>query len=220
LSFDEILDAAETALPKGKPGPKPNREVELEVQLAEERGRRQALETVRQAPPAPQPAHDPESAREDADYNAAVAAGEDNDRLAMRRWQIQANRVLRNQQRTTNQYALESRDNADRSEFGRLELTNPKAFRRYASEVEQLVANARANGQNVPRKMVMQTLIGRDFLEGKIKPKSGRARTASGEAAPVDRGRMPGTRSDVARRGNGKLSPGQEAAKRLEGKLI
>lgn len=220
LTFDEVLEAAEDALPRAKPGPKPARN--LEVELAEERGRRMALESRPAPAPVPfQPqTRDPEAEREDAEYRAAVAAGEDADRLAMREWQIKSNRAIRNAARTSSQAELNARDFADRAEFGRLEITNPKAFKRYSAEVENMVANARAQGQAVPRKMVMQTLIGRDFLDGKIKPKSRAARTEGKETTQVDRGRMPGTRSDVGRRSTGKLSAGQEAAKRLEGKLI
>jgi hypothetical protein len=220
LSFDEVLEAAEDALPrvKGKDKQAKPDAHRLEVELAEERGRRMALES--RPAPAAQPApqyRDLEAEREDAEVRAAQAAGEDPDKIAMRVWTNNANRALRNQHRETNQIRLEARDNADRAEFGRLEITNPKAFKRYADEVERLVATARSNGQAVPRKMVMQTLIGRDFLEGKIKPKTSRARASSSDEAPrVNRGSMPNTRSDVGRGSSGKLTPGQAAAKRLK----
>lgn len=220
MSFDDLLSAAEGTPDKPKPGQKKERD--LEVELAEERGFRRALEQQR-APAAPAPAptyRDPEEERENAEYQRAVQAGEDEDRLAMRRWQIQSNRAIRNAARASSNAELNARDMADRAEFGRLEITNPKAFKRYASEVEQIVSNARQQGQIVARKLVMQTLIGRDFMEGKIKPRKARA-SASGEPAPAaDRGRMPGTRSNVSARGGGKLTPGQAAAKRLEGKPI
>lgn len=221
LSFDELLAATEDAMPAGKgkdKQAKPDAHA-LEVQLAEERGRRMALES-RPAPaaaPAPQPMRDHEAEAEDAQYRAAVAAGTEEKDLRLLAWTIQSNRALRNQQRETSRIALETKDASDRAEFGRLEITAPKAYKRYADEVERMVAVARQNGQAVPRKMVMQTLIGRDFLDGKIKPKTLRARSAEGERQParVDRGRMPGTRTNIGRNESGKPTPGQAAAKRL-----
>lgn len=210
-SLDDLLDVVEPTkkAPVGdeeERRPKRTDDRRKEIADAAELAARRAIEASR---PAPQAGPDPVAADEDARYNAAVQQGASKEYLENLAWQIQSNRAMRANAAEVKRGTMTAQDIADKTQFDRLELTKPKTYKKYADQVEEHVANARRQGQLVPRSMVLAMLLGQDVLAGKVKTRS----------APktVDRGRTPGTRSDVSAKGNGKLTKGQAAAKRLDG---
>lgn len=134
---------------------------------------------------------------------------------ANRRWQIQSNRVIRENSRNSQAALRQAADATDKASFDRLAVTNPNLYKRYEKRVEEEIVRMRSQGQNAPREAVMKFLIGNDALDGKFKKKAAPAAAAGDEKKGVDRGKSPGARSDV--RGNGALTDRQKRAKRLDG---
>src|SRR5574340_347767 len=79
--------------------------------------------------PAPQPTRDAERDAEDAQLERARQSGISENDLAWMRWQIAQNRETREAKRMSERALSESRDAADRADFGRLEFTDPDLYR-------------------------------------------------------------------------------------------
>lgn len=210
-SFDDLLDLEDPA--PSAPDPKA---AAVAATARAERAERALADTVANrgaAAPQALPGVDPELARDEAQLQAARAApGATPDSIAWAEWQIRSNRAMRESRRDSQQALAEAREIADKTSFDRLELTKPKLFKAYADRVEKTVAELRSKGQAVPpRAALLRFFLGDDMVNGKIKQRP--AKAAADAQAPqqrVDRGRLPGARSDVRSRG-----PQSEHAKRI-----
>ena len=207
-TIDDLIDDEPTQ-PKKAPAADDREELRARAERAE-----RAL-SERQPPPAR--GADPETEREDTQLAQAKANGATAEQLSWLQWQIDSNRKMRASERTSQQALQQARDIADRSEFGRLETTQPKLYKRYNAKVEQTIAEMRSRGEATPPRMVLlRVLLGEDMLNGNIKPK---AKAAGAAPATVPRGRSPTMRSDV----NGKSGGSTERDKRrarLENQII
>ncbi len=114
----------------------------------------------------------------------------------MERWQIQANRTLRQTQAEAQRARMEASDLMDRTRFESKFSSDPRRSK-YAERVEEAVAQERAQGRIASREAVYFYMLGKDIADGKLKPKA-KARTP---AADVPRGRPANARSDVPARG-------------------
>jgi hypothetical protein len=114
----------------------------------------------------------------------------------MERWQIQANRTLRDTQRQAQQAMFQAQDLSDRTRFESKIATDPRRAK-YAERVEEEIQKARSRGQmNASREDAYYWMLGKDIADGKLKPK------AKASATPnVNRGKPAGVRSDVQGRG-------------------
>lgn len=202
---DPALEAAgdddsdvEEAEPEAKPDPIEARIAKAEREALEARERVEML--ARQQPARPNPILD-EEARKLADPNVSD----------LEKWQIQSNQALRASQQQSAQALFQAQDMADRTTYMSKAVSNP-LYEKYEKRVEQELAKARSQGQNVQRELILQVLIGRDMLNGNIKPKA--------NAAPktVPRGKSPGARSDTPARGG--MSEHQKRIARLENTQI
>lgn len=153
-------------------------------------------------------------------------AGEDeeNRKLAdpntppLEKWQIQANRELKAGRSTAQAALLQAQDVNDRTSFAGIALTDPTA-KKYETRVEKELADMRAKGQNAPREAIYTYLLGKDMREGKFKKKAAVPAKPGADTSAVNRGRLPGARSDV-RSGAGNLSNRDKLAKKLDGVQI
>jgi len=209
-----LLDAAEEGggTPAAEPEETPalkeakRRADEAEARANDERSRREALE---RAAPAPTPQRDPDFEREEMELRQAREGGATPEQIAWLQWKIDSNRKIRTTERSAGSALQEARDLADRTAFERLEITHPKVYQRYASRVDAAVADMRAKGQQVPpRAAILRLMIGDDLLAGKVAPKK--------KAAPVERGRTPGIRSDVRGNGKGSMTEHEKRKARLQ----
>jgi hypothetical protein len=113
----------------------------------------------------------------------------------MERWQIQANRTLRDTQRQAQQAMFQAQDMSDRTRFESKIASDPRRAK-YADRVEEAIRQERAAGRNAEREAVYYYMLGKDIADGKLKPK------AKASATPnVNRGKPAGVRSDVQGRG-------------------
>lgn len=127
-------------------------------------------------------------------------------------WQkyaIAANRSARQAQAQVRAVQQQTWDLQDRTSFQALAATNPKVYAHYKDRVEEEVQKARAKGQFPPREVVLQVLLGKDMLAGKVRAAEKKKPTTG--AAPR---RAPA--SDVPASGRGRLSESDARAKRLE----
>src|SRR5574340_80191 len=168
----------------------------------------------------PQPTRDAERDAEDAQLERARQSGMSENDLAWMRWQIAQNRETREAKRMSERALSESRDAADRADFGRLEFTDPDLYRAYAPRIEKIIADTRAKGQTTaPRGAILRLLLGDDLLnrkQAKRTPKS-EAR-APAPTSTVARTPAPRARSDVQARAGG--NEREDRRRRLEGKSI
>lgn len=111
------------------------------------------------------------------------------------RWQIQANRTLRETQREARQARMEAADATDRARF-EAKLTSDPRRAKYADRVEEAIQQERSQGRNASRESVYFYMLGKDIAEGKIKSKP-----KAPSAPAVPRGKPAGVRSDVPNRG-------------------
>ncbi len=155
---------------------------------------------------APQPQND-ELAREEARLNAA-------DTPELEKWQIRANRELRAGRTAAQTALMQAEDVRDQTAFTQLAVTEPALHKRYASKVEQELTKARGQGYNVKREFIYNQLIAKDMRDGKFKKKAAPAADAD-KGNKVNRGKLPGARSDVSAR-SGSMSEHEKRAKRLE----
>jgi hypothetical protein len=130
----------------------------------------------------------------------------------MTKWQIQANRTLRDTQQNANRALAEARDMQDRAAFMSKSATDPRRAK-YEDRIEKELKTLRNKGQNVDRETLYYYQLGKDIAEGKLK-----AAPKKTNAASVPRGRTPAARSDVRSRGNSRSSSG--ARERLADKPI
>lgn len=158
-------------------------------------------QNARPAGPSPE-----QAARQDEDRRLA-----DPTTTEMERWQINANRVLREQQLRMQQTELRAVDASDRAEFDRAATRNPALHDKYRDRVEEALTKLRAQGQNASRSEILKYLVGEDMVSrGTSKPK------APGKTVP--RGKTPGARSDGAPRGS--QTESQKRRARLENQTI
>jgi hypothetical protein len=185
-------------------------EAERRARKAEqERAERAERELAEIRTRAARPAADDETAREDAELQNPATD-------ALRKWQIQANRTLR-QNTSASQLALaQAQDIRDQTSFAAICISDPVA-KKYQTRVEQELAKARHAGQNPTREGLYTFMLGRDMREGKFKRK---AAPAAGDAKQaVNRGKLPGARSDVQAKG-ASMSNRDRLAKKLDGVQI
>jgi hypothetical protein len=132
----------------------------------------------------------------------------------LEKWQIQANRELR-RGRSEAQFALaQAHDVADKTAFSRIANTNAALFKRYEERVEKVLADMRAKGYNAPREQIMDNLIGKDMRDGKFAKKAAPKKEDDTGKQPVNRGKLPGARSDVS--GKNAMSEHEKRRQRLE----
>lgn len=126
------------------------------------------------------------------------------------KWQIKSNRVLRDNTRASQQALTTAADMRDSAEFDRLATTKPKVYAKYKDRVEKLLSDARGQGQNYPRMVLLKLAMGDDLVNGKLQstPRKKSADTV------IDRSKPASARSDVG--GKGKLTEHQKREKRLE----
>jgi hypothetical protein len=165
-------------------------ERELEIERAAAR---------RNQPPAdPRTLIDPQVEEENA-YLENVRKNGDADAFKQAQWYVNQQRATR-QATNASQAALRTMDDMrDLTTFQRLEVTNPKVFKRYEKRVEQALAQTRQAGQNAPRGAILRLLIGQDIMDGKVKTKSTKRAPAADGSQKVDRGALPGARTDTRR---------------------
>lgn len=201
--LDSLLDAAETVVKDGEGGEKPRenaaiREARKRAQDAET-ARIRAEETLAAERRVSQARSTPnEEQRKWAEEEALLANSETD---ANTRYWINANRQLRASTRASNEALTTASDIRDRTAFDRIAITNPKVHKAYETRVEAELEKLRAVGQTAPRVALLTFLLGKDMLEGKLKPRKSKSADATRTSSTVDRGRTPGARSDVSARG-------------------
>lgn len=131
------------------------------------------------------------------------------------RWQIESSRTMRASARASQEALQNSREIADKADFDRLQASKP-LVKKYAERVEKKLAEVRASGANLPRKVVLQLLIGEDIVDGKVK--TGKKAATTTTTTTVQRGKPPAGRSDV--RGRGTSSEQDKRRARLENQII
>ncbi|MGQ7939134.1 hypothetical protein [Paraburkholderia sp. D1E] len=197
LEIDLVED---TPAPTGRASSSDDRLARLEAEV-ERRGRLAAEATRNQPPQA-----DPELQREEERLRSADITDQE-------RWQINANRVLRDTQRQANQALFQAQDIADRTQFEAKIATDPRRDK-YRDRVEQAVQEERRAGRHASRESVYFYMLGKDIADGKLRPKA-KAKTP---AADIPRGRAPNTRSDV--QGRGRATEHDKRRARLENQNI
>jgi hypothetical protein len=117
--------------------------------------------------------------------------------------------------RSQSQAALmRAEDLSDQTSFRSICMSDTTGMaKRYETRVEQELARVRSNGGNAAREAIYTYLLGKDMREGKFKKKAA-APKKDAETPGVNRGRLPGARSDV--HGRTGLSEREKRAKRLE----
>lgn len=135
-----------------------------------------------------------------------------SDATDLEKWQIQANRQLRAGAQASSAALAQAYDVADRTAFATLATTEPTLYKKYSPIVEQKLAEERSKGRNARREDIYTYLLGKDMREGKFtKKKAGAQKTND---ANLQRGKLPGARSDVS--GKNSMSDREKRAARLE----
>lgn len=187
---DDDLDLPVDDLPDDPPARTTSRRDDSAERLARleaevERRGRLAAEARLSSQPAPV----------DSEYQREEERLRNPETTEMERWQIQANRTLRQTQQEARQARFEAQDMVDRSKFESKMASDPRRSK-YADRVEEAIQQERSQGRNASREAVYFYMLGKDIAEGKLKTK------AKGAAAPaVPRGKPAGVRSDVQGRG-------------------
>jgi hypothetical protein len=185
---DDDLDLPADDLPDDPPVRQTSRRDDSAERLArleaevERRGRLAA-----EARLSSQPTVDPEHQREEERLR-------NPDTSEMERWQIQANRTLRDTQRQAQQAMFQAQDMSDRTRFESKIASEPRRAK-YTERVEEEVQKARSRGQQASREDVYYWMLGKDIAEGKLK-----AKPKTSSAPAVNRGKTAGVRSDVPAR--------------------
>lgn len=127
---------------------------------------------------------------------------------AMVKWQIQANRTLRQTQQQAQNALMQAQDMQDKATFLSKSSTDPRRAK-YADRVEKELQTMRSQGRNIDRDSLYAYMLGKDIIDGKLKqtPKKQSA------AAAVPRGKSPAVRGDVNARGS--RTEHQKRAERL-----
>ncbi len=115
------------------------------------------------------------------------------------RWRRQANAQLEAQNKAVQKMQLDSANQADRTYFRAMALTNP-TVKKYEARVEDEVAKANARGEFPTREAVMKYLMGEDAFKassqtGKVR-KEAQARLAETRGTPVPSRSNVGTRKE------------------------
>lgn len=114
----------------------------------------------------------------------------------LERWQIQANRTLRQNTSAAHLALSQAHDVSDRTAFRAMETKKPVLFKKYETKVEEELAKLRANGSNASREAIFTYLIGKDALDDKFARK--KPAEKKDDASNVRRGKLPGARSDIS----------------------
>jgi hypothetical protein len=222
-SLEDLLDAADPDPPDAAtdgddaPAPvkAPGRVEKLEAELKQEREARLRAEgaasVVQRAPPAP--TKDAQYEVEEADLAKIRAAG-NPEAIAWAEWRVSKDREGRENRREAQSARAEARDIADKTAWEKQEILKPNAYKRYNERIEKIIGEQKAAGQTPPPRMALYYfLLGQDADKGAVKTKA--------KAPTVDRGAMPGTRSDVRPNGKGGgLTKLQKLENELRGKRI
>lgn len=219
-TLDEIIDAVETSEATRDSGVVDEAAVtetrrrlrERETELENERRLRFDAEARASRVATPQGV-DPVWQAEENEIAAARAAGATTEQLSWVQWKVDSSRRLRMGEQTSRMALLQANDLNDRTEFGRLEITKPTIYKRYAKRVEEAVEKMRQAGQNAPRLGILKLLIGDDLIAGNLRPATKKKATASPDGT-VARGASPNMRSDVS--GKGGTSEREKRRARLE----
>ena len=187
---DDIdLDLPVDDLPDDPPARQTSRRDDSAERLArleaevERRGRLAAEARLASAPATVDPEHQREEERL-----------RNPDTTELERWQIQANRQLRESRNEARQARLEAADMVDRTRFESKMNSDPRRAK-YAERVEEAINQERAQGRNASRESVYFYMLGKDIAEGKLK-----AKPKTTKAPDVPRGKSAGVRSDVPAR--------------------
>lgn len=186
---DDDLDLPVDDLPDDPPVRQTARRDDSAERLARleaevERRGRLAAEARLQSQPAPI----------DSEYQREEERLRNPDTTEMERWQIQANRTLRDTQRQAQQAMFQAQDMSDRTRFESKIASEPRRAK-YTERVEEEVQKARARGQQASREDVYYWMLGKDIAEGKLK-----AKPKASSAPNVNRGKSAGVRSDIPAR--------------------
>ena len=192
---------------------------QLRRELDEQR-LRQRLEAA--APPV-RTTGDPDYEREEEQLKQLRASGADAERIAWAEWQVNQARTNRAALKNSVEAKNFSADAADRADFARLEAKNPRRFKHYAPRVEAALAEMRQRGQPpIPRMALYRYFLGEDVDNGvyksgtKSSPASASAAPSPGATPRVDRGRMPGARSDVNPKDRSGMTEHQKRIERMK----
>lgn len=143
---------------------------------------------------------------QDADLRTVLA---NPSATVQEKWKAEADLVLRQNTRVSQQALFQSHDNNDKAAFESLMSRKPTAAK-YKDRVEKALVEMRGKGQNASREAIYKYMLGEDT--DKALEKRGAAKPA---ASTVNRGKTPGARSDVSGKGGG-LTEHQKRTKRLE----
>ena len=185
---DDDLDLPADDLPDDPPARATSRRNDSDERLArleaevERRGRMAAEAAARQSAPV------------DTEYQREEERLRSSDTTDLERWQIQANRQLRESRNEARQARMEAADMVDRTRFESKMTSDPRRAK-YADRVEEAIQQERSQGRNASREAVYFYMLGKDIAEGKLKSKP---KAASAPAVP--RGKSAGVRSDVPAR--------------------
>jgi hypothetical protein len=203
---DDDLDLPADDLPDDPPARTASRRDDSAERLArleaevERRGRMAAEAAARQPAPV------------DTEYQREEERLRSTDLSDIERWQIQANRTLRDTQRQANQALMQAQDMSDRARFESKIASEPRRAK-YTDRVEEEIGKARARGQQASREDVYYWMLGKDIAEGKLK-----AKPKAASAPAVNRGKPAGVRSDV--QGRGRATEHDKRRSRLENQNI
>lgn len=111
---------------------------------------------------------------------------------ALEKWQINANRTLRETQEMARRSLRDAHDMQDKTTFMSKVTEDPRRAK-YADRVEKELVALRAKGQNVDRETLYFFQLGKDVATGKLKAASKKPSAA----AAVPRGKTVSARSDV-----------------------
>jgi hypothetical protein len=177
-----------------------NKKAAEEARADAERHRLDA-ETLRRAVPPPTvPPTEEQNRRSAEDRELADPKIDPN-----RKWQIEANRTLRETKSRTDATLFQAQDLSDKATFD-LACAQNKRLAAVKGEVEEELKKARAVGQNPPREAMAFFLLGKKVATTPEKKPTPVVKAGSERGTQV--------RSDV--RPNGKLTDHQKRAKRLE----
>lgn len=137
----------------------------------------------------------------------------------LEKWQIQANRELRAGRSAANFALAQAVDVSDKTSFRAIESKKPVLFKKYEARVEEELAKVRANGGNATRESIFAYLVGKDALDDKFTRKAKPAADKTEEKKTVQRGKLPGARSDVSGKG-GAMTAKQKLERKLDGVQI
>jgi len=191
------------------PAPKPESRYQKDVRVLRERAQK-AEDDARQAQlqlvAARQPAAQP--SREQVLWQQEDEVLNDPNADPWQKYSVNAARQSRHAQMAAQNALQRAEDLSDKTDFESIKRDKPKLYEKYAKEVETMLTDVRSKGNNAPRRNLLEYLIGRDMLAGKIKkPEPKKVSSARGQAVNA--------RSDVSSTG-GRLSAAEARAKRLE----